>query len=234
MAKEPKGKGKPSKGGQGGPPDAGRAAPKGAGQGGPKGKAKGGATATAERAEPAPPPRMRLQYQGEAVAHLTKRFGYTNVHQVPRLQKIVLNMGTGDALQNIRFLEAAAEDLATIAGQKPAVRRAKKSIANFKLRGGNPIGVAVTLRGARMYEFMDRLITVAIPRIRDFRGLSPKGFDGRGNYSFGVKEQIIFPEIKYDKVEKIRGLNVTFVTSARTDEEGFELLKTLRMPFRER
>ena len=184
--------------------------------------------------EAGPPPRMKVAYQGEVVARLTKRFGYRNIHEVPVLEKIVLNMGAGDALGNIRYLEAAVEDLAIIAGQRPAIRRAKKSIANFKLRSGNPIGATVTLRGARMYEFMDRMISVAIPRIRDFRGLSPKGFDGRGNYNFGIREQIIFPEIRYDKVEKIRGLNVTIVTTADTDEEAFELLKAMRMPFRER
>ncbi len=184
--------------------------------------------------EAGPVPRMKTLYEQEVVGQLRKRFGYDNVHEVPKLKMIVLNMGTGDALGNIRYLEAATEDLAVITGQKPVVRRAKKSIANFKLRTGNPIGTSVTLRGARMYEFLDRMISVAIPRIRDFRGLSPKGFDGRGNYNFGIKEQIIFPEIRYDKVEKIRGMNVTIVTSARTDEEGFELLKAMRMPFRER
>jgi large subunit ribosomal protein L5 len=184
--------------------------------------------------EAGPVPRMKTLYHQEVVGQLQKRFGYSNLHEVPKLSMIVLNMGAGDALGNIRFLEAAAEDLAVITGQKPVIRRAKKSIANFKLREGNPIGTSVTLRGARMYEFLDRMISVAIPRIRDFRGLSPKGFDGRGNYNFGIKEQIIFPEIRYDKVEKIRGMNVTIVTSARTDEEGFELLKAMRMPFRER
>lgn len=209
-------------------------APKGKAKG--KGKAsKGGGPAVAiGPEEPGPPPRMKLHYEREVTAQLMKRFSYRSVHRVPRVRKIVVNMGVGDALGNIRYLDAAMEDLAIIAGQRPSIRRAKKSIANFKLRSGNPIGAAVTLRGARMYEFMDRMISVAIPRIRDFRGLSPKGFDGRGNYNFGIKEQIIFPEIKYDKVEKIRGLNVTIVTTAETDEEGFELLKAMRMPFRER
>jgi large subunit ribosomal protein L5 len=184
--------------------------------------------------EPAPVPNLKVHYHGEVLDQLRKRFGYQNTHQVPRLKKIVLNMGVGDALQNPRFLDAAVEDLAAIAGQRPAVRRARKSIANFKLREGAAIGTTVTLRGARMYEFLERLISVAVPRIRDFRGLSPKGFDGRGNYSFGIKEQIIFPEIKYDKVEKIRGMDVTMVTSAENDEEGFALLKAMRMPFRER
>ncbi len=195
-------------------------------------KPKGKAAETV--VEPGPPPRLKVHYETEVVDYLMKRFGYRNRQQVPKLQKIVLNMGTGDALQNIRYLEAAVEDLSAIAGQRPSIRRAKKSIANFKLRAGMPIGCSVTLRGARMYEFMDRLISIAIPRIRDFRGLSPRGFDGRGNYNFGIKEQIIFPEIKYDKVEKIRGLDVTFVTTAETDEEGFELLKAMRMPFRTR
>jgi large subunit ribosomal protein L5 len=184
--------------------------------------------------EAGPPPNLRTHYESKVIAQLRERFSYTNPHEIPRLVKIVLNMGVGDALTNVRLLEAAAEDLGTIAGQKPAVRRARKSIANFKLRAGQPIGTMVTLRGARMYEFLDRLINVAIPRIRDFRGLPPKSFDGRGNYSFGIKEQIIFPEIKYDKVEKIRGMDVTIVTSAVTDEEGYELLKAMRMPFRER
>jgi large subunit ribosomal protein L5 len=143
-------------------------------------------------------------------------------------------MGVGDALQNIKLLDAAVADLEIVAGQRPAIRRAKKSIANFKLRAGAPIGCMVTLRGARMWEFLERLMTVAIPRVRDFRGLSPRSFDGRGNYTFGIKEQVIFPEIQYDKVEKIRGMDVTLVTTAKTDEEGYELLKGLRWPFRER
>lgn len=197
------------------------------------GKPKGEA-APAVPEEPAPVPMLKLRYEREVIPALKQRFGYGNPHQVPRLVKIVLNMGAGDALTNPKFLEAATADLTAIGGQKPSVRRARKSIANFKLREGVAIGTMVTLRGARMYEFMERMISVAIPRIRDFRGLSPKGFDGRGNYSFGVKEQIIFPEIKYDKVEKIRGMDVTFVTSANTDEEGYELLKAMRMPFRER
>jgi large subunit ribosomal protein L5 len=184
--------------------------------------------------ESGPPPRLQLQYENDVAKQLKKRFGYRNRHQIPKLMKVVLNMGVGEALGNIRYLEAATEDLSIIAGQRPAVRRAKKSIASFKLRTGNPIGVAVTLRGRRMYEFLDRMISVAIPRVRDFRGLSPKGLDGRGNYNFGIKEQIIFPEIRYDKVEKIRGLNVSIVTTAETDEEGYELLKAMRVPFRER
>jgi large subunit ribosomal protein L5 len=183
----------------------------------------------------APPAKnaLREYYQLEVIPQLMKRFGYTSVMQVPRLEKIVLNMGVGDALQNIKLLDAAVADLETVTGQRPAIRRAKKSISNFKLRSGQPIGCMVTLRGPRMWEFLERLSTVAIPRIRDFRGLSPKSFDGRGNYTFGVKEQVIFPEIQYDKVEKVRGMDVTLVTSARNDEEGYELLKGLRWPFRE-
>lgn len=183
----------------------------------------------------APPAKnnLREHYRNEVVPQLMKRFEYSSVMQVPRLEKIVLNMGVGDALQNIKLLDAAVGDLEIVTGQRPAIRRAKKSISNFKLRAGQPIGCMVTLRGARMWEFLERLSTVAIPRIRDFRGLSPKSFDGRGNYTFGVKEQVIFPEIQYDKVEKVRGMDVTLVTSARTDEEGFELLKGLRWPFRE-
>jgi large subunit ribosomal protein L5 len=187
-------------------------------------------------APPAEPviPRLRTYYQAEVVPALMKRFGYRNRMQVPRLEKIVVNMGVGDAIQNIKFLDAAVADLAIITGQKAAVRRAKKSIANFKLREGAAIGAKVTLRGPRMYEFYDRLITFAIPRIRDFRGLPTKSFDGRGNYTLGVTEQIIFHEINYDKVEKIRGMDITFVTSARTDEEGRELLKLMGLPFREK
>ena len=184
--------------------------------------------------DPAPPSRMKEFYQKEVLPQLMKRFSYTSVMQVPHLEKVVINMGVGDALSNIKLLDAAVADMEIITGQKPAVRRAKKSIANFKLRTGAPIGCMVTLRGARMWEFMERLTTVAIPRIRDFRGLSSKSFDGRGNYTFGIKEQVIFPEIQYDKVEKIRGMDITLVTSGKNDEEGYELLKGLRWPFRER
>jgi len=184
--------------------------------------------------EPGPVPRMKTLYDQEVIGQLKKRFGYTNPHEVPRLSKIVLNMGAGDALGNIRFLEAATEDLAVITGQKPVIRRAKKSIANFKLREGQAIGCAVTLRGNRMWEFYDRLVSVALPRIRDFRGVLQRSFDGRGNYTMGVTEQIVFPEIDYDKVEKIRGMDITIVTSARTDEEGRELLRLMNMPFRAR
>ena len=163
-----------------------------------------------------------------------KRFGYGNPMQAPRHTKIVVNMGVGDALTNVKLLDVAAVELATITGQKAAIRRAKKSIANFKLREGQPIGCMVTLRGDRMYEFYDRLVNVALPRIRDFRGVPARSFDGRGNYTLGLSEQIIFPEINYDRVEKVRGMDITFVTSARTDEEGQELLRLMNMPFRQR
>lgn len=161
-----------------------------------------------------------------------KRFSYKNVMQVPRMEKIVINVGMGDAIQNAKLMDAVTGDIAAITGQKPVIRRATKAISNFKLRAGLPIGCMVTLRKARMYEFFDRLVNVTIPRIRDFRGISPNSFDGRGNYNLGLVEQIIFPEIDYDKVEKIKGMNITIVTSARTDEEGFELLKNLGMPFK--
>jgi len=179
-------------------------------------------------------PRLKTKYEKEVVPLLMKKFGYKNRMQVPKLVKIVVNMGVGDSLANIKLLDAAVADLTAITGQRPAVRRAKKSIANFKLRAGAPIGCAVTLRGARMYELYDRFVNVAVPRIRDFRGLSPKSFDGRGNYTIGLTEQIIFPEINYDKVEKIRGMDVTIVTSAHTNEEAFELLKLMDMPFRQK
>ncbi len=179
-------------------------------------------------------PRLKTKYEKEVVPLLMKKFDYKNKMQVPKLLKIVINMGVGDSLANIKLLDAAVADMTAITGQKPAVRRAKKSIANFKLRAGSPIGCAVTLRGARMYELYDRFVNVAVPRIRDFRGLSPKSFDGRGNYTIGLTEQIIFPEINYDKVEKIRGMDVTIVTSAKTNEEAFELLRLMDMPFRQK
>ena len=184
---------------------------------------------TAQQA--APPPRLRERYEAEIVDALTKKFGYTSRMQVPALQKITLNMGVGDAKQSTPVLEAATQQLATIAGQQPSVRRARKSIASFKLRDGMPVGVAVTLRGARMWEFLDRLISIAIPRIRDFRGMSARAFDGRGNYSMGVREQLIFPEIDYDSVDETRGLDIAITTTAKTDEEGFELLLALGFPF---
>lgn len=179
-------------------------------------------------------PRLKTKYEKEVIPLLMKKFDYKNKMQVPKLVKIVINMGVGDSLANIKLLDAAVADMTAITGQKPAVRRAKKSIANFKLRAGVPVGCAVTLRGARMYELYDRFVNVAVPRIRDFRGLSPKSFDGRGNYTIGLTEQIIFPEINYDKVEKIRGMDLTIVTSARTNEEAFELLKLMNMPFRQK
>lgn len=177
--------------------------------------------------------RYRELYQKEVVPKLMKQNGYRSIMQVPRITHVTVNIGVGEATDNSKALDAAVEDLAKITGRKPLVTRARKSISNFKLRKGMPIGCTVTLRRDAMYDFLDRLVNVAIPRIRDFRGLSPKSFDGRGNYTFGVKEQVIFPEIQYDKVEKVRGMDVTLVTSARTDEEGLELLKGLRWPFRE-
>jgi large subunit ribosomal protein L5 len=177
-------------------------------------------------------PRLLKRYREEIVGKLMSEFGWKNPMRVPRIQKIVVNMGMGEALQNPKLLDAAEEELAAITGQKPVRTRARKSIANFKLREGQAIGCTVTLRSHRMWEFLDRLISVALPRVRDFRGVSSKAFDGAGNYSLGIREQIIFPEIDYDKVQKISGLNVTVVTTARTDEEGRALLRALGMPFR--
>jgi large subunit ribosomal protein L5 len=177
-------------------------------------------------------PRLRETYGASVRPALMKRFAYKNPMQVPRLTKIVLNMGLGEAIQNPKVLDAAAKELEQIAGQKAVITRAKRSIANFKLRATMPIGCRVTLRRERMWEFFDRLITFALPRVRDFKGVSRKGFDGRGNYTLGIKEQLIFPEIDYDKIDKIKGLNVTFVTTAASDEEGMELLSELGMPFR--
>jgi large subunit ribosomal protein L5 len=171
-------------------------------------------------------------YLKEAVPKLVNAFKYNNIMEVPRLRKVVLNMGLGEAIQNIKLLDAAAEELKTIAGQKPVITRAKKSIAAFKLREGMPIGCMVTLRRGRMYDFFYKLVNVALPRVRDFRGISGKAFDGRGNYSLGIKEHIIFPEIDYDKIDRIKGLNISVVTSAKNDEEGKELLRLLGMPFR--
>jgi large subunit ribosomal protein L5 len=175
--------------------------------------------------------RLKDQYNDQIRQQLIERFGYSSAMQAPRIQKITLNMGVGDAKQDTKVLEAATEQLATIAGQKPSVRRARKSIAQFKVREGMPVGVSVTLRRERAYEFLDRLMTIAIPRIRDFRGLKPTAFDGRGNYSMGVREQIIFPEIDYDAVDAIRGLDVTITTSAKSDEEAYALLEAFGMPF---
>jgi len=214
-----------------------------AGGGGGKGKearpdrAGGKAPAKAPAREAAPagpptPPRLRDRYRAEIVPALMKEFAYTNPFQVPRLKKVVLNMGLGEAVQNVKVLDAAVEEMGTIAGQRAAITRAKKSEAAFKIREGMPIGCRVTLRGARMYEFLDRFLSAALPRIRDFRGVSPKSFDGRGNYALGVKEQLIFPEVTYDKVDMVRGMDICIETSARTDEEGRALLQHLGFPFR--
>ena len=175
--------------------------------------------------------RLKDFYKNEAMSNLLDRFEYKNVMQVPRLEKIVINMGVGDAKENPKFLESAVQDLATITGQMPVVTKAKKSVAAFKVREGMNIGAKVTLRGDKMYEFLDRLVSIALPRVRDFRGVSENSFDGRGNYALGIKEQLIFPEISYDKVDKVRGMDIIFVTTARTDEEGRELLRLLGMPF---
>ncbi len=187
--------------------------------------------ATATQTQPAPPPRLRDRYNEEVLPALVKRFRYTTPMQAPTLTKITLNMGLGEAKQNNKMLEAAQEQLATIAGQQPSVRRARKSIASFKVREGMPVGISVTLRRARMWEFLDRLCSIAVPRIRDFRGLNPRSFDGRGNYSMGVKEQLIFPEIDYDSIDEVRGLDITITTTAQSDLEAFELLLALGMPF---
>jgi large subunit ribosomal protein L5 len=177
-------------------------------------------------------PNLQVHYEKEVVPAMMERFRYKSVMQAPRMTKIVVNMGVGDAIQDSKNMDAAVEDLKAITGQRPMIRRAKKSISNFKLRENMPIGAAVTLRGPRMYEFYDRLVNIAVPQIRDFRGLPDKSFDGRGNYSIGLTEQIIFPEIDYDKVHKIRGMNITIVTTAENDEEGRELLRLMKMPFR--
>jgi len=177
-------------------------------------------------------PRLIKKYKDEVLPQLMKDFSFTNIMQAPKLVRIVINMGLGEAVQNAKIVESATEELAAITGRKPIVTRAKKSIASFKLREGMPIGVMVTLRGEQMYDFLDRLISVAQPRTRDVKGISPKAFDGRGNYTLGVREQIIFPEINYDKIDKIKGMNITFVTTAKTDEQGRALLKSLGMPFR--
>ena len=176
--------------------------------------------------------RLKENYENEIKNTMKEKFGYKNVMQIPRLEKIVINMGVGEAKENSKILESAVKDLTTISGQKPVITKAKKSVANFKLREGMPIGCKVTLRGERMYEFADRLINLALPRVRDFRGVSAESFDGRGNYALGIKEQIIFPEIEYDKVDKVRGMDVIFVTTAQTDEEARELLRLFGMPFK--
>ena len=183
-------------------------------------------------ARPAAPARLHTFYRDTVVKQLTQQFGYKSVMQVPRVRKIVLNMGVGEAVADKKIMDNAVADMIKISGQKPVVTKARKSIANFKIRTGYPVGCKVTLRGARMYEFLDRLVNVAMPRIRDFRGISGKAFDGRGNYNMGVKEQIIFPEIEYDKIDTIRGMNITISTTARTDEEARALLSAFRFPFR--
>ena len=175
--------------------------------------------------------RLKDYYVSDVAPALMKKFGYKSVMQIPKLDKIVINVGAGEAKDNAKVIDSISGDLATITGQKPIVCRAKKSVANFKLREGMPIGVKVTLRGEKMWEFMDRLFNVALPRVRDFRGINPNSFDGRGNYSLGIKEQLIFPEIEYDKIDKVRGMDVCFVTTANTDEEGRELLKLMGAPF---
>jgi len=175
--------------------------------------------------------RLKDAYQNEIVEAMTKKFGYKNKLEVPKLEKIVVNMGVGEAKENAKVLDAAVKDMEAITGQKAVVTKAKNSIANFKLREGMPIGCKTTLRGEKMYEFADRLINLALPRVRDFRGVNPNSFDGRGNYALGIKEQIIFPEIEYDKVDKVRGMDIIFVTTARTDEEARELLRQFNMPF---
>ncbi len=179
-------------------------------------------------------PRLKELYGEQIAATLQKELGYANVMQVPRLEKIVVNVGMGEALQNAKALDAAVQDVMIITGQRPIVTRARRSIASFKLREGNPIGVKVTLRGNRMWDFLDRLCNVALPRQRDFRGISPDSFDGRGNYSLGLREQLVFPEIDYDSIDRIRGMEITIVTTAQTDEEGYQLLRYLGMPFRGR
>jgi large subunit ribosomal protein L5 len=234
MAKADKPEGAPAK----------AAAPKPAGGGKPGASARGGKGGpAAANAAPAPaakargtgeiPPRLRERYRAAIVPALMQERGYQNPHQAPRLVKIVLNMGLGEAKENAKALDAAAADMVAITGQKAVITKAKKSIAAFKVRTGMPVGAKTTLRGARMYEFLDRLVSVALPRVRDFRGVSPKSFDGRGNYALGLKEQIIFPEIEYDKIDKIRGMDIIICTTAETDEEAKALLTHLGVPFRE-
>jgi large subunit ribosomal protein L5 len=223
--KKAKGDPKPKKAGEGKKPEGKKAEAKKAGGGEP-----------AKPREPRGPlavPRLKTDFETRVLPDLVKHFGYRNHMQAPRLTKIVVNMRVGEAVQNVKLVDGAVAELSRITGQHASVRRAKKAIANFKLREGMPIGAAVTLRGRRMYEFYDRFVSVAVPRIRDFRGFSMKSFDGRGNYSIGIQEQIIFPEIDYDKIERVRGLDITFVTTARTDEEGLELLKRMKFPFRQ-
>jgi large subunit ribosomal protein L5 len=195
-------------------------------------KAEPAATAATSSSAGSVAPRLHAKYTSDSIPALMKKFGYTNPMQVPRLKTIVVNMGVGEAVANPKLIDSAVVEMTAITGQKPVVTKAKKAIATFKLREGMPIGVKVTLRRERMWEFMDRLVTLGLPRVRDFRGTNPRGFDGSGNYTLGLKEQIIFPEIEFDKVDKIKGMNITFVTTAETDEEAKELLGSLGMPFR--
>jgi len=197
-----------------------------------KKRSDAGGPAANEEQPPAPSPRLLEYYTGTVRPKLMKEFNFSNVHEAPRLSKIVLNVGLGEAPKNPKLLDSAVEELAAISGQHPVVTRAKKAISNFSLRAGMPIGAAVTLRGARMWEFLDRFISIAVPRIRDFRGFPTKSFDGRGNYTVGIKEQMVFPEVDYDKAEKIHGLDITFVTTAERDDVGHALLRELGMPFR--
>ena len=223
--------GKAGGGQAGGRPGQAGARPKGGGKPAPAAEPK----APGKRASVsgATPPRMRERFRSTVVPAMMKERGYGNPFQVPRLEKVVINMGVGEGKENPKILDFATADLQAIAGQRPVITRAKKSIANFKLRENLPIGCKVTLRGPRMYEFLDRLVNVALPRVRDFKGVPPKGFDGRGNYNMGLKEQVIFPEIVFDKVDKVRGMDITMVTTARTDEEAKALLSHLGVPFRE-
>jgi len=197
-----------------------------------KAAAKAEPTASSSSSAGSVPPRLHAKYTSDSIPALMKKFGYTNPMQVPRLKTIVVNMGVGEAVANPKLIDSAVVEMTAITGQKPVVTKAKKAIATFKLREGMPIGVKVTLRRERMWEFLDRLVTLGLPRVRDFRGTNPRGFDGSGNYTLGLKEQIIFPEIEFDKVDKIKGMNITFVTTAETDEEAKELLGSLGMPFR--
>jgi large subunit ribosomal protein L5 len=223
--------GKAGRGQGGGRPGQAAARPKGGGKPAPAAEPQ----APGKRASVSGtvPPRIRERFRSMVVPAMMKERGYDNPFQVPRLEKVVINMGVGEGKENPKILDFATADLQAIAGQKPVITRAKKSIANFKLRENLPIGCKVTLRGPRMYEFLDRLVNVALPRVRDFKGVPPKGFDGRGNYNMGLKEQVIFPEIVYDKVDKVRGMDITMVTTARTDEEAKALLTHLGVPFRE-
>jgi large subunit ribosomal protein L5 len=194
---------------------------------------KAGFSANIEEGLEVKPARLKIRYRKEGIPSLMKEFGFKNPNQAPRLEKVVINMGLGEALANNKLLESAVDQLAAITGQKPVVTRARKSIANFKLRQGQAIGAAVTLRSDRMYEFVDRLVNVALPRVRDFKGVSTKAFDGTGNYTLGIREQIIFPEINYDQIEKVKGLNISFVTTAKNDEQGLALMRHFGLPFRQ-